>query len=256
MRQMRRDTTWVGLSPCRSVSKQKPDCNKNLPLHHFSSRFRSVTIQVTYVSSLQGDLRLQTVQLTEAQGSLRSSRQGSSHVPPRLPWNRSERTKSLFLFFATPSRRHLHGNSLVNMKFSTRDTLLQMYPPDIWHAPKETSEYKGALFFFFWELDEAETDLRRTLVGIFCTGTSWVQWRISHGKTYFFLWHILSPVFRQIIPHQVVNVIENVLVLPLPHTNRQQQRNTLQHLHLSMGEPLGYKVRYASHLRVLSAERL
>ena len=55
--------------------------------------------------------------------------------------------KAFFLFFTTLFRHHLSGISLVYPKFSTRDILLQMYPPDIQHTSKDISEHKRAPIF-------------------------------------------------------------------------------------------------------------
>ena len=119
-----------------TLSKQQPDHSKTPPPHHFSSRFGSLTIQDTYVQSLQGDLSrtnpdwctsvldptvehgfqsltsLLTAQLTEAQGT------------PQSPCVKDRHTflqalEAFFHVFATRSRQHLHGNSLVYLKFST-----------------------------------------------------------------------------------------------------------------------------------------
>ena len=98
-------------------------------IQHWSSVFQLLT-------------HLQTAQFTEAQGIFRilSSRIVTRSIKPSLTLcGTSELTESLLPFIATRSRKHSHGISLVYLKFSTRDTLLQMYSPDIQHTPKETS---------------------------------------------------------------------------------------------------------------------
>ena len=56
--------------------------------------------------------------------------------------------EAFFHSFATLFRQPLSGTSSVYLTFSTRDILLQMYPPDIQHTPQEISEHKGAPFIF------------------------------------------------------------------------------------------------------------
>ena len=67
----------------------------------------------------------------------RSLCQGSSHVPPSL----GSLLPCLCHTIPPAFARELFGLPEV------LNTLLQMYPPDIQHTPKETSEYKRALNF-------------------------------------------------------------------------------------------------------------
>ena len=159
-----------------------------------------------------------------------SFRQGSSHVPSSLSWHRAaprSSQKAFFHHFATWFCPHLNGISLVYLKFSARDTLLQMYPPDVKHTPTETSCHMWVCVFFFENL------IRRRLISVFHLFGSFAriplgsQWRISQGRTCSSLWHVFLPVIRWIFPHQVVDVIQNVLVLSLSHANGHQQWNTL-----------------------------
>ena len=120
---------------------------------------------------------LQTAQLAEVRGLSRilSSGIATRSIKPCLTSRgTSDLTKAFFHSFATLFRQPLSGTSLVYLKFSTRGIQHQVYLPDIQHPSKETSEHKGALFFFQKKkkLGEAGTDLGCALVRLICTGTS------------------------------------------------------------------------------------
>ena len=90
--------------------------------------------------------------------------------------------KAFFHLFATLFRQHSSGISLVRPKFSTRDILLQMCPPDIQHTSKDNSEHKGALIF--------KDLVRKTLIsaahlfGLFARVPLQGQGRTSQGRTF------------------------------------------------------------------------
>ena len=149
---------------------KQTDYNKiYLPIISWSS-LRSHTVQIACVSGLLGDLHVQQTRTCSLQSSSNMelgftvaylSPHHSTHRGPRDlsdPFVKDRHTfhsafpdicaasrssqKPSSISLPLEIRQHLSGISVVYLKFSTRDILLQMYPPDIQHTSKEISEHQ------------------------------------------------------------------------------------------------------------------
>ena len=145
---------YLSTIPCPVRKSHRPDCtclrsprgpsfpqtrtgSRQSSIQHWSSVFQLLTC-------------LQTAQYTEAQGipQILSSRIVTRSIKLSLTfvWHVGAHRKPSSISLPLFSTSILCGISLVYLKFSTRDILLQMYPPGIQHTPKDTSEHIGALF--------------------------------------------------------------------------------------------------------------
>ena len=75
-----------------------------------------------------------------------------------------------------------------------------------------------------------------------------VAMSLSQDGASFFFQQVLLPVIRQISPHLVVQIRQEVLVLPFSGPDARQHADTLWRLHLLNGEPLRHQGHYAFHL--------
>ena len=205
----------MGLSPCRSVPQHSTvtHCrNRNLTTAKLClpiiSRPGSEVSQSRIHTSIVPKETFHTQTQTGAlQSSIQLSNTAFNHFPPDRSAHRSPRDPSdpcvkdrhtflqaleaFFHVFATRSRQHLHGNSLVHLKFST--PWFRCILPTSSTLRKRLPSTRELSIFFFEKLTWQRLISVSHLFVLFARIPLGWQWRMSQGRTYSSLPYVLLP---------------------------------------------------------------